>query len=111
MAGSITIAGTDLYCTDGGEGDPILIGEESRSFSGTLRNSVRGQKRTFSGVSSPTAEATWDTLRAAVDNGEQVTVSGEILSGDSITASVKVNAKAAPGLPDFFVISFAGQQV
>ncbi len=109
---AITIAATALDLREGGEGTPILIGEESRAAAGNMRNSVTGQKRTFSGVTIPYAEATWDTLRAAVANRAQVTVSGTILSGDSITASLEISAKPEPGLAnDFWVISFSGQQV
>ncbi len=110
MAG-ITIAGTALDCTDGGESDPTFIGEDARAFAGNLRNAVRGNKRNFSGTTSPTIEATWDTLRVAVANRAQVTVSGLLLSGDSITAAVTVNAKPVPGLPDYWIITFAGSQV
>ncbi len=110
MAG-VTIAGTALDLSEGGELEPTFIGEESRAFAGNLRNAVRGNKRNFSGVTSPTLEATWDTVRAAVANRAQVTVSGTILSGDSITASVTVNAKPVPGLPDYWIITFTGAQV
>ncbi len=110
MAG-ITIAGTALDCSEGAELDPIFIGEESRAFAGNLRNAVRSSKRAFSGVTIPLLEATWDTVRAAVANRAQVTVSGTILSGDSITASVTVNAKPVPGLPDYWIITFTGAQV
>lgn len=107
----ITIAGTALDCTDGGESEPTFIGEDARAFAGNLRNAVRGNKRNFSGTTSPTLEATWDTLRAAVANRAQVTVSGLLLSGDTITASLTVNAKPVPGLPDYWIITFAGAQV
>lgn len=108
----ITIAGTALELNEGGEGEVIFIGEESRAYAGGLRSSIRSQKRTFTGTTVPTAEATWDTLRAAIANGAQVTASGVVLSGDTITASVKATAKPAPGLStDFWVISITGQQV
>ncbi len=109
---AITIAGTALDLSDGGEGEPILVGEESRAYAGNMRNSVTTQKRTFSGTTIPYAEATWDTLRAAIANRAQVTVSGTVLSGDSITASLAATAKPAPGLSsDFWIITFNGQQV
>lgn len=111
MAGSITIFGTDLFLTDGGEGEPILIGEESRAFAGNQRNSVRGERRTFSGVTSPVLEATWDTVKAAVARRAQGAVSGPALSNNSYTASVRASGKAVPGLPGFFVISLAGEEV
>lgn len=111
MADGITIAGTTIDLQEGGEGEPISIGEQSRAFAGNLRSSVRGEKRTFSGVSAPTLEATWDTLRAAVAQGAQIAVSGPTLSGDSITASVKMSAKAIPGLPGFMYITVSGEEV
>lgn len=110
MAG-ITIAGVALDLQEGGESDPISIGEQSRAYAGNLRSSVRGEKRAFSGVTSPTLEATWDSLRAAVAQGAQVTVSGAILSGDSYTASVRRSAKAIPGLSGYFYITVSGEQV
>lgn len=112
MAGSITIAGTDLSCADGGEGEAILIGEESRSFSGIQRNSVRGQKRTFAVTTVPVVQATWDAIQAAINDRAQVVCSGTVLSGGSVTASVKGTAKAYPGSsPQLWVISLVGEQV
>ncbi len=110
MAG-ITIAGTALDCSEGSEGEPFLIGEVSRAYAGSLRNSVRSQKRQFSATTVPVPEATWDTIRVALANMTPVTVSGLILSGDSISASVKCSAKPVPGLPDYWVISLQGEQV
>ncbi len=107
----ITIASNALDLTDGGEGEPFLIGEESRSFSGVLRNSVRGQKRNFSFTTVPVTEATWDTVRAAVASRAQVSVTGPIISNDTITASVRVSAKAIPGLSGYFVITGSGEEV
>lgn len=109
---AITIAGTALECSDGGENEAILIGEESRAFAGNQRSSVRDQKRIFTFVTAPTVEATWDTLRAAVANRAQVTVSGQILSGDSITASVRVSAKQESGAtPVRYIITGTVEEV
>lgn len=110
MAG-ITIAGIDLDLQEGGETDPIPIGDQSRAYAGNLRSSIRGEKRTFSGTSSPTAEATWDSLRAAVAQGAQVAVSGVVLSGDSYIASVRRSAKAIPGIVGFWYITVSGEEV
>lgn len=112
MALSITIAGIDLACADGGEGDPILIGEESRSFSGIQRSSVRTQKRTFAVTTVPVVQATWDSIQAAIANRAQVACSGIILSAGSFTASLKGSARAYPGSsPQLWVITLAGEQV
>jgi hypothetical protein len=108
---AVTIGATALECTDGGEGEPILIGDESRAYAGSQRNSVRAQKRVFGFTTVPTAEATWDTLRAAVALRAQVTCTGAILSGDTLTASVKISAKAFPGLPGYFIITGTGEEV
>lgn len=109
---ALTIAGTALEIAEGGEDPPVFVGEVSDSFSGIERNSVRGQKRAFSFVTAPTVEATWDTLRAAVAEGAQVTCSGTLLSGDSITARVQVSAKLESGTsPARFIISGNGREV
>ncbi len=109
---ALTVAGTALELSEGGEGDPIYIGEEAETSSGSLRNAVTGQKRTFSFVTVETIEATWDTLRAAIANGAQVTCSGSILSGDSITASVKASAKpTTASSPIRYIITGSGRQV
>lgn len=108
---AITVAGTALDCTDGGEGEPILIGDESRSFNGTMRNSVRAQKRTISFVTIPTLEATWDTLRAACALRAQVTVTGPIPSNDTLTCSIRLSAKPFAGLPGYFTITGTGEEV
>lgn len=109
---AIIIAGVTLSCSDGGEGDPLFVGSEEAAFAGNLRNSIRGQKRTFSGTTAPTLAATWDTLRAAIANRTHVTVSGEILSGDSITAAVSASIKWETGTaPAYGIITFNGRQV
>jgi hypothetical protein len=94
---ALTVAGIALEIADGGEDAPVFLGEVSDSFSGIERNSVRGQKRVFSFITAPTVEATWDTLRAAVAEGAQVTCSGVLLSGDTITGRVQVSAKLETG--------------
>jgi hypothetical protein len=109
---AISIAGTDLEVAEGRELEPILIGEDSRAYAGNLRSSVVTQKRAFTGKTAPTLEATWDTLRAAVANRAQVTCSGIMLSGDSITAAGAVSAELERGTsPARYVISFSGVQV
>jgi hypothetical protein len=109
---AITIAGTALEVADGGEGEPILIGEETRAYAGNLRGSVLAAKRQFQITTAPTLEATWDTLRAAVTMGTQVACSGTVLSGDSSTFSVKVSAKLESGTsPARFIITATGVEV
>jgi hypothetical protein len=109
---AITVFGTALECTEFTENEPIQIGEETRAYAGNLRGSVITSKRSFSFVTAPTLEATWDTLRAAVTEGTQGTVSGTGLSGDSITCSVRVSAKLESGTsPARFIISGNGVQV
>ena len=109
---ALTIGATGLECSDGGEGEPIPIGAESRAFAGNLRNTVRGQKRTFNFVTAPTTEATWDTLRAAIANRTQVTCSGTLLSGDTYIASVRASAKLyAASSPVLYIITGSGEEV
>lgn len=97
MAGSITIFGVDIWAQDGGEGEPIQIGEVSDAFAGNSRNSVRGEKRNFSIVSAPTNQTTWDGLKAAIALSVSGTVSGLLMGGDSVTMRVRASAKAIPG--------------
>lgn len=108
---AITIGGVALDCQDGTEGEPFYVGASSRAFSGNLRNSVRAQKRIFSGTSIPYEEATFESFLAVIANQAQVTCSGLILRGDSITATVRcTDAKLVPG-SSLWVFSFAGEQV
>lgn len=106
---SLTIAGTALDCSEGGEGQPILIGESSRAYAGSLRNSERGQKRTFSVTTIPYVEATKDTVLAAIAQGAQVTCSGTALGGDSLTMQVRGSCKLDS--TGRWVMSLAGEQV
>jgi hypothetical protein len=109
---AVSIAGQSLECSDGGEGEVIIIGEESRAYAGNLRNSVRAQKRTFNFVTAPTTEAIWDTLRAAIANRAQVTVTGTLISGDTYTASVRATAKLfAASSPVLYIITGQGEEV
>lgn len=111
MAG-ISIASISLSVTDGGEGEPVIIGESSRAYAGNLRNSVRATKRTFNFVSGFVSESTWDSVQAATASQAQVTCTGDILKGDSITAVVKVSAKRVPGMGDaLWTITGSGEEV
>ncbi len=94
---SVTIAGITLALADGDEGEPIMIGEAQDSFTGVERVASRGQKRQWTFVTAPTTVATFDSLRAAVDEKVAVTCSGLLLSGDTITASVVVRGKLETG--------------
>lgn len=112
MAKSITIAGTDYWASEGGEGDEIVIGESTRAFAGNLRNSVRDVKRTFTFTTVPITETDYDTLRAAVSGKAHVTVSGTLLSGDSITAAVRITSKLESGSsPTRWIVSGQGEEV
>lgn len=109
---AITVDGTALDCSDGGEGEPIPIGQRSRAFAGNDRNSIRGQKRQFSATTIPVVQATWDAVQSSTEHQAHITVSGTILSGGSMTAAVRANAKAVPGSsPQLWIISLQGEEV
>lgn len=109
---AITIAGTALDVTDGGEGEPIPIGNDARAFAGNLRNSVRGQRVTFNFTTSPTSTTVWASISSACANRAQVACSGTILAGASITAALRVSAKYMAGTsPTLVVITGAGEEV
>lgn len=97
MAGSITIFGVDLWASDGGEGEPIYIGDVSDAYAGNSRSSVRGQKRNFSIVSAPTSQTIRDSLMAAVALAAQGTVTGPVMSDSPVIMRVRASAKAVPG--------------
>lgn len=87
----LVVAGITVACArDTASKRLVRIGSSSRSFDGTLRSQTRAQKREWTVSTTPTVEATAVTLEAAVDLGEQVTCSGDLLGG-SVTCEVSID--------------------
>jgi hypothetical protein len=111
---AITIGGVNLDLSQFEEGEPIPVGEQSRAFAGNLRNSIRNSKRQFTFEAANTTTTVWESLKTATANRAHVTVIGlvdEVLSADTITASIKVRASAVPGLPGYVNIQGSGEEV
>lgn len=86
-----TIAGISPSTTDFSEEEAISIGDETRSDSGQLRAAITTEKRRFRVKLLEVALSTFDTLRAAIDLGAQVTMTGDCIGGSSITVRAKMS--------------------
>jgi hypothetical protein len=100
----LTLGGTTYQVIDDGNvgENPTahVIGQEDRAFDGTLRSTVRGEKREWgpfrlldSGGDYMT-EAEYQTLRAAVAGGAFLTCSGDALNGASVSCRVRITTAA-----------------
>jgi hypothetical protein len=81
-----------------GRSENILIGRESRAVAGNLRVAAKAVKRRFRGTTTPMSRAAMRTLRAVVDLRQIVSVTGDLVEGDTFNAVVRIGeAKALPG--------------
>ena len=108
---ALTIAGIALEIQDGGEGEPISIGEQSRSFAGGLRGVIRDEKQIFNFTTMPTTSAVWVSLKLAIASGAHVAVSGTAIPHVAATCVVVANAKGIAGLGGYFIITGRGEEV
>jgi hypothetical protein len=67
------------------------IGSSSRAYSGNLRTTVRSEKRTWKLMTAPMIAATAATLRAAITLAAQVSCTGDMLGGSTVTCEAEVN--------------------
>lgn len=86
----LTISGIEVLVTGLQEEQPELIGEQARTFAGGMRSQIRAQKRSWNARLLEMTEAAYQTLYAAVDLGEKVTVSGDFIGGANITCIVHI---------------------
>lgn len=84
-------------------GAPTRLGESVRAFDGTLRSTVRGEKRNWTVTVFPKTAADATALRAAIAGGAFVTCGGDALGADTTcevretgAEFVKVGAAAPP---------------
>lgn len=91
----LVIAGIEVMTTSFAEDTSVLIGDEGRSFDGSLRGDYRAEKRVWKGTGLQTAAADYETLRSAVALGAQVSVSGTALPGGAArTMRVRLSGTA-----------------
>lgn len=82
---SLTIASTDFECTAFSEGAPVPRGEILRAFDLTARSSISAEKRTIQATTSPVSKTKYDAMQSAFALGATVTVTGDLLLGDSLS--------------------------
>jgi hypothetical protein len=81
-----------VACSKAGKNAPINIGDESPSFNGALRNSVRLQKHVWTAVTIPIDTATENSIQSLIANQAQIPVTGTLLSNATPTCSVVCTA-------------------
>lgn len=84
MAG-LTVGGTDFECEAFSEGVPRYRGEIMTAFDNTLRSSISSEKRQIQATTSPVSKTKYEAMQSALANGASVTVTGDLLLGDSLT--------------------------
>lgn len=94
----LSIAGTAVPVTsDGGaENEPLRIGESTRAFAGNLRSTVRAEKRSWSFKTVPLSFAAAATIKSALANAAQVTVSGDFNNNVAVTCEGTVSVAYFP---------------
>lgn len=86
----LKIAGIEVSVTALSEGAPIVIGDEGRSFDGTLRGDIVAEKRQWSGTGLEVARSDYEALRNAVALGAHVSVEGDAIPGAPRTMRVRL---------------------
>lgn len=86
----LVIAGSTVPVAPSGasENAPEQIGSTSRAYDGSLRSTVRAEKRSWTFTTKPIDSTLEATIRAAVANAYAVTVTGSALGGASVTCIV-----------------------
>lgn len=111
MAG-LTVASTDFECVSFTEDAPRYRGEILVAFNNTLRSSISSEKRVIRATTSPVNKTKYEAMQAAFANGASMTVTGDLLLGDSLTmkgtfsASVTGIATADAGYTHVYSITF-----
>lgn len=70
-----------------------VVGSDSRAYDGSLRTTVRDEKRSWQFTTKPTLQADYETLRDAVKDGQHVTIGGDAVTGG---ATARVTITSAP---------------
>lgn len=87
----LKIAGIEVDVVSLAEGAPILVGDEGRSFDGTLRGDIVAEKRQWSGTGLEISRAGYESLRSAIALGAHVTVEGDSIPGSPRTVRVRLS--------------------
>lgn len=90
----LTIAGIEVDVVELAEDEPILIGDEGRSYDGSLRGDIAAEKRQWQGTGLEVASADYEDLRSAVALGAHVLVAGDALPGSPRTMRVHLSGGA-----------------
>jgi hypothetical protein len=88
----LTVAGITLRidAESAAQLEPLEIGEEVTAFDGGLISTVRGEKQRWQFGTIEMEESDFQTLRAAVQNGQHVAVDGDAIDGGPLTCRVKI---------------------
>lgn len=88
----LTIAGVDydVQITGAHRPERIKIGAASRAFAGSLRSTVRAEKKVYEFRLAPMSQATAATLKANTANGAFVTVTGTLIESGPFSAQVTI---------------------
>lgn len=78
----------DCYLAAFAESEPRKVGGSAASFNGTLRSSVRYSLREFTATVPHLGKTDYQTLRGMIENDAVVTVSGDALLNETISAIV-----------------------
>lgn len=91
-----TLATIDVPCKIDAtqDDDPLVIGFEGVTFGGTLRSTVYATKRRWTLSTAKIPNTTIAAIRTAVNNGQTVVLTGDIVGGASVNVKAHVNAAA-----------------
>lgn len=90
----LTIAGIEVDVVEMAENESLLIGDEERTYNGTLRGNIDTEKRIWQGTGLEVSRVDYEALRSAVMLGAHVVVSGDSLPGSPRTMRVRLQGSA-----------------
>lgn len=102
----LIVAGVTVHATTAGGANlkkaTVRIGSSSRAFAGSLRTTVRAEKRVWQFTTTWMSDANAATLEAAVALGAHVSCSGDALGG-SVNCQVTLGDGAYLSVPGGFM--------
>lgn len=113
---ALTVAGTSLPVAEFTEGVPRQRGAVTPAFNNTLRSSVISEKRQFTVVTAPVDNTYWTAMKSALADGADVTVTGDLILGASLTMKGTVAAQLVgtgqnvSGYPFVYVLTISLQE-
>lgn len=99
----LVVAGITVPVSPGGAQilAPERVGSSARSFDGSLRTTVRDEKRGWKVRTPPRLVSSWSALKAAIANGTFVACSGDII-GATVTCEVMLGDSDLVPVPGGF---------